>query len=160
MERRPLPASGFRKIESGEPLMHVRLSLTVDRPGDGAILVRALLGRYVDRPGEMLLLILSWVGARSALGCWSIGSYDGKVPPNARLRPSGPEEARRRTSLPAHAWLVWLGIGGVTYDPFDDDLLTWLIGVAVVFGTPCGAILSLIVVTLMKLDSQLRASWR
>ena len=56
------------------------------------------------------------------------------------------------------AWLVWLGIGYANYDPFDDDLLPWLVAVAVMFGTPSGAILSLITVIIMKLRSRRHGS--
>ena len=73
-----------------------------------------------------------------------------------------PQPARRAAGLRyllamagcfAVAWLVWLGIGYVGYDPVDDDSLSpWL--VAVVFGTPSGAILAWIALTIIWLHSR------
>lgn len=54
----------------------------------------------------------------------------------------------------AVGWLIWLGIGYVSYDLFDDELLPWLAVVALMFGTPCGAILSVIAVAILKLQSR------
>ena len=55
------------------------------------------------------------------------------------------------------SWLVWLVIGFVTYDPFDDDLAPWLASIAVIFGTPCGAILSLVALAVIELHLRFRA---
>ena len=54
----------------------------------------------------------------------------------------------------AVSWLAWLVIGLLTYDAFDDELMPWLGGVTGVFGTPCGAILS--VPCLLVTDLHLR----